>query len=421
MRPPLRLMLHATSLFLGAVAAGTSAETLYVPSQFATIQAALAQARIDRLSPDLSPTETIVIHVSAGRYVEAFPLILDVPNLRLEGETTLMTDGDGLPTGLIDSGETRLVAKPPLAAEQTILLIGPTSSDLTGNGVTVEGFVVDAGKHRPVLEGSDITLDRVSGFSIRRNVLTGSASFGVNGRASSGVIEENFISGVGCGTCIAAGNEYTPATYSFARNRTVDNAYAGVFVAGTASADALHPALVPVMQPAGTTFNSVRAVISGNDVSHNNRYRDFSSGIRLTAILPTLDATQNAGDLEVIVTNNTIMKNSFGITIDAGFPFRADPGMWIASFQTTFSGNSIFASKAAPALISFTRSTTAIDPRELNVFKYLDESRIVISDPDGDLIGYWFDHPALDPIDGRSLNNTLVINGVAIPNGRNFK
>jgi hypothetical protein len=50
--------------------------------------------------------------------VETFPLILDVPNLRLEGETLLTTDANGLPTGFIVSTSTQIVAKPALAGAQ---------------------------------------------------------------------------------------------------------------------------------------------------------------------------------------------------------------------------------------------------------------------------------------------------------------
>src|SRR5260370_41449565 len=109
MRPPVSPIFLATSLLLGTIAVNARAEDLYVPTQFATIQAAIAQARIDRLSPGLSPNETIVIHAGAGRYVETLPLILDVPNMRLEGGTTLTTDGQGLPTGFVDSTQPRRI------------------------------------------------------------------------------------------------------------------------------------------------------------------------------------------------------------------------------------------------------------------------------------------------------------------------
>jgi hypothetical protein len=52
MRSPVSSIHLATSLLPATVAATARAEDLYVPNQFATIQAAMAQARIDGLSPE---------------------------------------------------------------------------------------------------------------------------------------------------------------------------------------------------------------------------------------------------------------------------------------------------------------------------------------------------------------------------------
>ena len=408
----------ATFLIFGAAAVSTRAEDLYVPTHFATVQAALAKARSDRLSPNFSPSEEIVIHVFSGRYAETLPLILDVPNLRLKGETNLITDDQGLPTGFVHQTETQLIAYPPVTGVQTIFLIGPTSSVLTGTRVTVEGFVLDAGNVKSAQDGRDITIDRAQDFSIRRNVLTGSAALAVDARASSGTIEENLIDGNGCGACLSAGNKATPARYSFLRNRSVKNELAGVLVSGSSYDGVQSPALVPPSP--GTVFDDVTADVSDNDVSDNNRYPTFSTGIRLFAILPGIPAAQSTGKLKATVTNNTITNNSFGVSIDAGFPFRTDTRLWSAKFQTTFFGNTIVASTTAAALITFTRNTTALSRKELKDYKYLQDSTIAITDWDGDLSGYWFDNPATDPMDGRILNNKLTVNGVTIPNGRNF-
>jgi hypothetical protein len=409
----------AICLLINTLVGSACAEDLYVPSQFATIQAALAQARIDRLSPGFPTDETIVIHVSAGRYVETWPLILDIPNLRLEGETTLTTDTNGLPTGFIASTGTQLIAKPALTGVQTILLIGPTSSALSGMGVTVEGLVLDAGNGGSAVDGLDITVDRVSSFIIRRNVLTGSAYTAVDARASSGTIEENFIEGANCGSCIMAGNQHSPAAYSFLRNRSVSNLAAGVLVAGSSYDGVRHPSLLPVVP--GTTFDRVTAVISGNDLSDNNADPNFSSGIRFLAINPSIPTAQSTGNVTATVIYNTITNNSFGVSFDAGFPFRTDARLWTASFQATFSGNIISGNKRTPALITFTRNTAAMFPNQLKDFKYLQQTTFTISDQGGDINGYWLDHPAMDPIDGRILHNTLTVNGVTLPNGRNFQ
>ena len=417
MNPKIRAMLGL--LLCTASAFYARAEDLYVPGQFATIQAAIAQARLDRLSPGLSPNETIVIHIAAGLYAETLPLILDVPNLRLQGATSLNIDVDGLPTSSATSTETRIIAKPPLTGEQTILLLGPTSKDLTGIGVTIQGLVLDAGNGGNASDGRDIIIDRVSGFLVRGNVLTGSAALAVDARASSGTIEANLITGVGCGSCIGAGNRQSPAFYTFQKNRLVGNSQGGVLVAGSNYDGVVHPALLPVAP--GTTFDSVTAVITENDLSDNNQEPKSSFGIRLMAIIPPIAAAQSTANITVNVISNKITNNSVGVTIDAGFPFRADPRLWTAGFRATFAGNTISASKNTPALISFTRNTAAEFPQQLKTYKYLQDSIITITDPTADLSGYWFDHPATDPIDGRTLNNSLKVNGSTIPNGRNFK
>jgi len=413
------IAVFAICLLSTTIVVNACAEDLYVPGQFTTIQAALAQARIDRLSSGLPPNETIVIHVASGQYVETWPLILDVPNLSLEGETSLTTDGNGLPTGFVDSSATKLVAKPALVSLETILLMGPTSSDLTGNGVTVQGLVLDAGNSGLADNGRDITLDRVSDFSIRQNVLTGSAALALDARASSGVIEENFITGATCGSCISAGNQQTPANYLFLRNRSVNNVGAAVLVGGSSYDGVEDTRLLPVAP--GTTFDQITAVINGNDLSNNNQDPNFSAGIRFFAINLGIPTAQNTGNVTATVINNTVMGNSFGVTIDAGFPYRADQRLWNASFSVAFSGNVISGSKRSPALITFTRNEATIFPKMLKAYKYLQDSTFTLSDSGGNLNGYWFDHPATDPTDGRLLNNTLIVNGVTVPNGRNFK
>src|SRR5437667_1101608 len=409
-----------TSLLAGTVASDARAEDLYVPSQITTIQAAVAQARVDRLYTNLSKNETIVIHVAAGQYVETLPIVLDVPNMRLEGATVLTTDSKGIPTGSVNAAESRIVAKPVLAGYNTnsLLIIGPTSTDLTGNGVTVQGLVLDAGNAGNAVGGLDILVDRVANFSIRRNIVTGAAGLGVDARAASGVIEENFFVGNGAGGSMAAGNKSSPASYWFRKNRVVNNKSEGVGVAGS-NLGGSNPVLLPVAP--GTIFDSVTAVISGNDVRDNNQIPNFTSGIRLLVIVPTIPVPQAAGNLSVSVTDNTIANNALGVSIDAGFPDRTDPRLWTGNLRASFDGNSISGSKLTPALITFTRNEAATQPSKPKYWKYLQDSTFTISDPNGDLNGYWFDHPAVDPIDGRFLNNVLVVNGLTIPNGRNFK
>jgi hypothetical protein len=60
------------------------------------------------------------------------------------------------------------------------------------------------------------------------------------------------------------------------------------------------------------------------------------------------------------------------------------------------------------------------------LWQYLHNSTYTISDPDGTLAGYWYDHPAADPFLGPCANdavqeplaNHLIYNGVEVLPGR---
>jgi hypothetical protein len=112
------------------------------------------------------------------------------------------------------------------------------------------------------------------------------------------------ITGVGCGSCIGAGNRLSPAFYIFQKNRSVGNAQGGVLVGGSDYDGVLHPSLLPLAP--GTTFDSVKAVINENDLSNNNQDPNFSFGIRLMAIIPGIPATQSDSNIIVNVTDNRI-------------------------------------------------------------------------------------------------------------------
>jgi hypothetical protein len=92
-----------------------------------------------------------------------------------------------------------------------------------------------------------------------------------------------------------------------------------------------------------------------------------------------------------------------------------------------------------PALIGFTRGTTSIFPNGRttplaprpgitgNSYKYLHGTVFEITDPGGDLAAARIDHPAVDRLaaaldpcvpafGGTTLDNTLLINDLVVPN-----
>jgi hypothetical protein len=378
---------------------------------------AVATARVI-WQADIDSDVKIVIHVAPGVYegsytntgreIEALPIRLDVPNLELRGSTSMLEGNDGWPTGVFEPGtNTLLIANPPLFGEQALLVVAPTNHVLTGHGVTVSKLSFNVGDFvYSVASGDGIVVDRVHDFTIRNNFVTGWAFIGISTTASSGKILGNYITEVGCGTCISAGNTSSPADVIVSGNRSIRNELGGVLLLGGGGA--------------GEIFDRLSAVVSRNDLSNNNARRDFSFGLRVSVIRrdPPDSLNQTLGYVTATVSGNRITNNSFGVTIDAGFPYRTDPRRYTGTLDVAFENNQVVENRLTPALISFTRNEATLSPSRLNFWKFLERSTFNITYPDGELDGYWFDHPVSDPIDGRTLQNILKINGVEIPNGR---
>ena len=143
--------------------------------------------------------------------------------------------------------------------------------------------------------------------------------------------------------------------------------------------------------------------------------------------------SQSAASVHALVQDNRIDGNRIGVQIDAGFPFRSVSGVcesrvYSGVFDLEFAGNTVTGSLQAPALVTFTRHNAALNSSMLPQWQYLHAATYTISDSDGILADAWIDHPASDPFLGpcpgdasnEPLGNTLVYNGVVLPNGRNF-
>ena len=367
-------------------------------------------------------TAKIEIRVEPGTYAgsysntnpnkENLPIVLDIPDLKLKGSTSLLIDAGGLPTGEFEPGKnTLLIAQPPLAANQSLVIIAPTSPVLTGRGVEVSKFSFNLGNITTPSPGSSgISARGVQGFTIRNNHATGGGVGGIDTRGSSGEIRGNYATMVSCGICVGAGNASSPANVIVRGNRSVNNQNAGVILHGGNSFP-------------GEVFDKLSAVVEGNDFSDSNTNPMLAVGVRVLVSKHEPPSTATFGSVTATISNNRISNNSFGFTIAAGFPYRTfagapDPRLFNGTLDLTLEDNEVVGNVLAPALISFTRSSTTITPSELAQWKYLEHSTYNIADPDGELTGYWFDHPVTDPIDGRTLYNVLRINGAVIPNGR---
>ena len=395
-----------------AAAGGNGSST----APFQTIEDALAAAReaVAATKGNLAVT----IAVAPGTYSLSTTLNLDIPGLLLRGSNVIQVDTDGWPTGAVAPGtETKLLALPALA-NQPIILINSTSR------VTVTKFTIDAGSN--AMYG--IRLIQAQGFMVSGNVISGNAFLGINTIASTGTVDGNYITGVGGGTVIWAGNAASPANVKFVNNRSVANAFGGVLVNGAVAT-------------ATGYFDEVTAVIDHNDLSFNTKTKEFSFGIRIIMIYIAFPAalSESKGHVTAMISHNRITQNEMGLSIDAGFPYRTvgnscDDRTFSGTFDITLIKNMIAANHLTPALITFTRSTAAFNPKELEPtrngvsWQYLHGAVYTIRDPANEIAGYWFDHPANDPVlsscvndqTKEQLNNTLIINGTTIANGRNL-
>jgi hypothetical protein len=369
----------------------------------------------------------VIIDVGPGTFsgssigsptVETLPIVVDVPDITLRGSTELDADVRGLPTGTFGSATTLSLP----AEDDTVsalLLVTPSDNGATrGDRVTVTGFVLDSAlagntSTTMVLGTVDVAFDRVQGFIFAGNI-TKRAFAGVSTRAASGRVEANYISGNFLGAGITGGNNASPATITFTKNRVTENGETGLGFVGTG--DTLYPFTPRVQSTVTDIFDTIVATATDNDLSGN-------SGAGLWIMNQTRQTLASSSHVSARITDNTLDKNTFGVIVHGGLVYRTIafvpvPLPYSGTTDATFQDNVITNSKSAPALVTFTHPVAAVDPQQLLVpkngltYKYLQQSTFTISDS-GELADAWIDHPVLDPVDCRMLCNELEINGVS--------
>lgn len=447
-----------TLLFLAAVgqfAAGACAEDLYVDANAAAggngsagapylrITDGVQRARSDR-SGGIS--ETITIHVAPGTYtgsfspvrlkretqLEVLPIVLNVPNLTLSGRTKLVDDGADLPTGAQPGTEAILttdeaVNSPNFTA--SLILIGPTTDGGNSDNVTVRGLILDpkATVNLPkdgVPELQSIWLDRVSNFDIRQNIVMRSGD-GIRSRMSSGTVRGNLLVGNGfAGAYLTGGNSSFPAEVQVVANRAFGNTRGGAMLGAFGNtipldlgANSLQSAPLLLSGDPSTWPNSLTATVSANDFSTNVVF-----GLRCGAYPPDYYDNLKSSlstSLQADISGNWFNGNqNYGLVLDAAFPPpRQDKSAVSAGFDLALRDNALAGSGRATALVTFERFTVSLGTDSLKDFNYLSESVYNLHDPDGEVLGFDYDNPVVDPFDGTVLNNTLVINGTVMPSG----
>jgi hypothetical protein len=380
---------------------------------------------VDALSAANGIAGSVVIEVAPGVYRFDHSLVIERP-LELRGSSVPVFGPDGLPTGdVVPATETRLVGTDALGTDSLgsdpLISVGRTDGVVI-SGVTISGFILSA-----TTASNDVLLTRVQNYSIQNNVFLPPGNFGMHSIASSGVVTGNFFTGISTGAIFSGGYAASPSSVVFQGNRAVKNILGGVLLNGASLG-------IPELG------EQLLAKVQNNDLSGNIAVPGFSFGIRIFILRRDLGLpgdTQSEGHVHASVTGNRIVGNEMGFSIDAGFPYRkvqtprgpvCDARVYSGSIDLSLSGNTVAGSRLTPALITFTRSTGALDPSTLPLWQYLHGATYTIADPENILAGALIDHPDTDPFVGpcpadathENLSNLLRYNGQVLPHGRNF-
>ena len=410
---------------------------------FTRITDAIAAARAGRIARNekTSPQAAcrVTISVSAGTYrgsfiadpnLELFPLVLDVPKVTLEGGLRMQLDARNRATGsaLVPAAVTTLQPTAPLAggtSPQAIVIVTDSSNGFHGDGindtrgddVTIRGFSFRSGHASGATTGGGLGIFALRAQNLvvsenRFEPLFGSA---LDFRASTATVEKNSVSNLdpgSCAVCVAG-----PGDYQVTGNLIVRSGIVGVSVTAVGAHASLPapPGVRPYQLPSS-------AAVSGT--VENNLIRDqvqvpVGTAVRISAIgsgAATVPQQSTVG-----VFDNELVHNRFGMIFDGGFPpSNTNPSLPTGNLAVTLGGNTFTGSCQSNLYVAFGRHTRGLTgtntPAALR--GYVKQSTYSIN-LGGDLpwSAAWYDHPAADTLSGVTLNNALVVDGVAIPTG----
>jgi hypothetical protein len=369
----------------------------------------------DAVAAARTSPQPVVINVAPGHYRLVAPLVIDFPVTLRGSNEPVLNEGDPWPTGQVAAGtETRVFADSSVGA-QTLIQIGRTDTDVLSD-VSVSRFTFQG-----TATGQQMLLTRVQQYLVADNIFRAPGTFAFTSVASSGKLIANHFSGIGTGAIFNGGYPESPSNVVAVGNRAVGNNLGGILLNG-ASIN------IPELG------DQLSAVVRANDLSGNTGIQGF--GLRLFILrrdAGTPGDTQAVAHVQALAQDNRIVGNRVGLVVDAGFPYRSvagvcDPRVFSGTIELELMGNTLSDSIVAPALITTTRSNAALTPSMLPMWQYLHGATFSISDRDQALTGAWIDHPAADPFVGpcpadathETLENAVIYNGVAVPNGRNF-
>ena len=392
---------------------------------FARITDALASARAGRMlrGETTDAVCRITIAVAQGTYqgsandtinagLEQLPITIDVPRITLRGAFVMPTDNKGRPTGTAgaaaSSAITSIMSVPGLVSIKTgntldkyaepLIVVNAHPAGPRGDSAIIEGFILQSGNGPDVLVGGNaVWAMRVKGLVVRDNQIEGGFSEPIEMRASEGRVERNLLIGKGgsCALCM-----FGPGDYKVVANRQVG--------ATGRLAVLFFPAIFAAVPPNVEQLTLPASALVTGEVT-NNEFRNhqevpFGIGVRVAAVGP--GAPDVAGMARVLVQDNDLTDNRFGIVAEAGF-LVANTGQR-GSIDLTLKGNLLGGSCQTGLLVALNSQATAI-ATQTGLSTRNSSYTIALGDniPWSDV---WYSHPP-------GTGNTLMVNGQPVANG----
>jgi hypothetical protein len=327
----------------------------------------------------------LVIHLTAGTYPlpaskRGDGLLIDVPGLRLEGETQLSLDAAGVPQAVI-GGATRITG-----------VTGQALLRVRADGVSLSGLILDG-----VDRGSTswtLVADGSPNFTMSKCV-SYNAFFGVLVRSASATLEQNIFgtpaAGNQMGALVAGGPQAANVSVVFQRNRVEGNGFLGaVFMGDNAAVASAYDLSVD---------SALHATIAGNEFV-GNTVGGLALSLREN---PSISAVDHTAYLVAAVHDNVVRDNvHFGVFIHAAQGVFSGPEVCRKSpparVDAVFANNVFSGNGAGDGHFTFDAVAT-----DLGFFGscFVNVSSILVDFPNG----------SFDYVLGGT-GNTMVINGV---------
>lgn len=383
-------------------------------AHFHMISEALAAARAGRLARGETQRAAcrITIDVAPGVFPlsgdpagtdplkDHLPFLVDVPDLTIHGAFVMGLDGDGRATGEgVGSVATTLAMSEQLEGDETtgdairVFVINGHPKGSAGNGLTVEGFIFQAGDVEGARRQAILSL-RVRDLRVTGNRFEGGFIGAIDLRASSAVINANYLTSGACALCLAG-----PGSYTVTANRIVGGGEDAIFVNGMI----LIPPPVDVEPYDPPKLASTFADIGNNDV-RNYQNPPVGAGIRLGSFGPNGSGVETT--IHGRIHDNLVVDNEFGMIFEAGFP---DEGSPLKGDMDVVLGNDVFSGNCeANVYIAFARHVTGL---LADGGQYLRKTtRRLDLGNDIRFEDLWYANPP-------GLGNKLFVNGRRIANG----